>query len=98
MLNSMLLRSLPCQLGTLILAPHGQKMLFKLTLTTLSLSLLGHLIYGAVIGMLLPTLCRDEVAMAELWKRKTATLTQNVLEEPLAEEKTVKLPRIVLEL
>jgi hypothetical protein len=41
-----------CLLGTLLLAPHGQQMLFPLTLTTFSLSLLGHLIYGASIGLL----------------------------------------------
>ena len=49
-----------CLLGTLILAPHGEAMLFKLTLTTLSLSFLGHLIYGASIGMLLPSVCRED--------------------------------------
>jgi hypothetical protein len=51
-----------CLLGTLILAPHGQEMLFKLTLTTLSLSLLGHLIYGIALGMLVPYVHREQVA------------------------------------
>src|SRR3989441_12154746 len=51
-----------CLLGTLVLAPHGQEMLFKLTLTTMSLSLLGHLIYGISLGMLLPYALRKKMA------------------------------------
>lgn len=43
-----------CLILTLLIAPHGQQMLFKLTPITLSLSLLGHIIYGIVIGILLP--------------------------------------------
>jgi hypothetical protein len=43
-----------CLVLTLVLAPHGQEMLFKLTSTTISLSLLGHIIYGASIGLLVP--------------------------------------------
>src|SRR5439155_24781830 len=54
-----------CLLGTLILAPHGQEMLFKLTLTTLSLSLLGHLIYGIALGMLLRYGLREKMAGTE---------------------------------
>jgi hypothetical protein len=87
-----------CLLGTLIIAPHGQEMLFKLTLTTLSLSFLGHLIYGASIGMLLPIFCREEVTRAELWQKKTVPLLQNVLQELDEEEATVKIPRIILEM
>ena len=48
-----------CLLGTLLLAPHGQQLLFPLTLTTFSLSLLGHLIYGASIGVLHHLGCCD---------------------------------------
>ncbi len=80
-----------CLLATLILAPHGEAMLFKLTLTTLSLSFLGHLIYGASIGMLLPSVCRDEVIETERWKQQTGTLPQDVLEEPIWEKKTITL-------
>jgi hypothetical protein len=79
-----------CLLGTLILAPHGQTMLFKLTLTTLSLSFLGHLIYGASIGLLLPTICREELSGAQLWKQKTIPLLPDVVEE-LIWEKTLTL-------
>lgn len=43
-----------CLVLTLVLAPHGQEMLFKLTSTTISLSLLGHIIYGVSIGLLVP--------------------------------------------
>lgn len=50
-----------CLLLTIILAPHGEAMLFKLTPTTFSLSLLGHIIYGASIGLLLPRFCREAV-------------------------------------
>src|SRR5215469_15059349 len=69
-----------CLLATLILAPHGQAMLFKLTLTTLSLSFLGHLIYGASIGMLLPSVCREEVIGTEPRKQQTGILPQVVLD------------------
>ena len=72
-------------------------MLFKLTLTTLSLSLLGHLIYGASLGALLPIVCREEVQRVALWERKTVPLLQQVLAEPIEEEKTVKLPQILLQ-
>jgi len=43
-----------CLVLTLVLAPHGEEMLFALTPTTVSLSLLGHIIYGVVIGLLVP--------------------------------------------
>lgn len=80
-------------LGTLLLAPHGQEMLFKLTPITVSLSLLGHLIYGAAIGLLLPAVCREEVTGGELERKTTTSLLHMVLEES-SEEETVKLPRI----
>ena len=87
-----------CLLGTLVLAPHGEEMLFKLTPTTLSLSLLGHLIHGAVIGMLLPAVCRAEMAHTQLWQKKTIPLPQSAgEEEPFDEEQTIKLPRLVWE-
>jgi len=79
-----------CLLGTLLLAPHGQTMLFKLTLTTLSLSFLGHLIYGASIGLLFPSICREEVPRTQLWKQKTIPLLPDVVEE-LIWEKTLTL-------
>ena len=78
-----------CLLATLILAPHGEAMLFKLTLTTLSLSFLGHLIYGASIGILFPYVCREEVAETEPWKQQTVPLLQDVVEEPIREKKTL---------
>ena len=43
-----------CLVLTLVVAPHGEEMLFALTPTTVSLSLLGHIIYGVVIGLLVP--------------------------------------------
>lgn len=81
-----------CLIATLLLAPHGAEMLFKLTPITLSLSLLGHLIYGASIGIVLPLVCPEEGKRAKLWKRKTILLLPQVLTEPIDEEKTVKLP------
>lgn len=54
-----------CLVLTLILAPHGQEMLFKLTLITLSLSLLGHIIYGLALGMLFPFVCREGLVGVE---------------------------------
>jgi Family of unknown function (DUF6789) len=83
-----------CLLGTLVLAPHGQEMLFKLTLTTLSLSLLGHLIYGFSLGMLLPYVLREKMAGAE---QGIAAIDRSldVLEVPIGEEETVKLPPLL---
>jgi len=61
-----------CLILTLLIAPHGQQMLFKLTPTTLSLSLLGHLIYGMAIGMLLPHVRREQAGRVEPGKKATA--------------------------
>ncbi len=72
-----------CLVGTLILAPHGQAMLFTLTLTTLSLSFLGHLIYGAAIGTIFPSVCRGGVVSSEPWEQQTGPLGQEVLEKPI---------------
>src|SRR5438309_1512683 len=55
-----------CIVLTLRLAPHGQEMLIKLTLTTLSLSLLGHIIYGLALGILFPYVCREGTIGVEL--------------------------------
>ncbi len=38
-------------IGTVLLSPHGQELLFPITTVTLILSLAGHLIYGAVLGL-----------------------------------------------
>jgi hypothetical protein len=76
-----------CLLGTLVLAPHGQEMLFKLTLTTLSLSLLGHLIYGISLGMLLPYVLREKMAETE----PGIAAIDRTLEVQTGEEETVKL-------
>jgi hypothetical protein len=83
-----------CLLGTLVLAPHGQGMLFKLTLTTLSLSLLGHLIYGISLGLLLPHVQQEKMAGPE---PGIATIghSLNVFEVPVGEEETVKLPPLL---
>jgi hypothetical protein len=83
-----------CLLGTLVLAPHGQQMLFKLTLTTLSLSLLGHLIYGIALGMLLPYVRREKmVGTAPIMAAMDNS--QVVLEVLAVEEETVKLPPLL---
>jgi hypothetical protein len=41
-----------CLMMTLVLAPHGQEMMFVLTPLSATLSLGGHLIYGGVLGFL----------------------------------------------
>jgi hypothetical protein len=38
-------------IGTVALSPRGQSMMFPLTSTTIVLSLIGHLIFGAVMGL-----------------------------------------------
>ena len=83
-----------CLLGTLVLAPHGQEMLFKLSLTTLSLSLLGHLIYGISLGMLLPYVLREKMAGTEPGGAIIDRFL-DVLEVPAVEEETVKLPPLL---
>ena len=40
-------------IATLILAPRGQEMLFRLTPLSVTLSLCGHLVYGATLGLLI---------------------------------------------
>ena len=83
-----------CLLGTLILAPHGQEMLFKLTLTTMSLSLLGHLIYGISLGMLLPYVLREKmIGTAPIMA--VMDNSQVVLEVLSGEEETVILPPLL---
>jgi hypothetical protein len=42
-----------CLLGTLILAPSAQTVLFYLTPVTATTALIGHLLYGATLGWLL---------------------------------------------
>lgn len=37
--------------GTVALAPRGEELMFPLTPTTVSLSLIGHLIFGVVLGL-----------------------------------------------
>ncbi|MBA2474278.1 MAG: hypothetical protein H0V41_19335 [Pseudonocardiales bacterium] len=37
-------------IATVALAPDGATLLFPLTLTTLALSLIGHIIFGTVLG------------------------------------------------
>ncbi len=83
-----------CLIGTLVLAPHGQEMLFRVTVITLSLSLLGHLIYGAAIGLLLPYVCRKELTRVESIKPAIG-LSRDVWEEPLDNEETLKLPPLL---
>jgi len=48
-----------CLVATLLLAPQAAKALFPLTPITLSLSLLGHVIYGLSIGFLYPVFISD---------------------------------------
>ena len=83
-----------CLLGTLILAPHGQEMLFKLTLTTLSLSLLGHLIYGIVLGMLVPYAQQENVT-GTVAGMAAIDGYQDVSEALAGAEETVKLPPLL---
>ena len=83
-----------CLMGTLIIAPHGQEMLFKLTPISLSLSLLGHLVYGISLGLLLPYVLREKMAETEPGKAVTDS-TLEVLEEEAGEEETVKLPPLL---
>src|SRR5205814_4978135 len=42
-----------CLFGTLLFAPLGQRLAFRLTPATATMALIGHVIYGAVLGGLL---------------------------------------------
>lgn len=42
-----------CLMMTLLLAPNGQESMFRLTPISFTLSLLGHVVYGATIGVVL---------------------------------------------
>jgi len=42
-----------CLMLTLLLAPHGQDLMFRLTPVSFALSLLGHVVYGATLGVIL---------------------------------------------
>ena len=49
-------------LATVVLPAHGETLLFRLTPTSFALSLLGHLIYGSVLGLYLRRyLARDAI-------------------------------------
>ncbi len=81
-------------MANLVAAPHGQQMLFKLTLTTLSLSLLGHLIYGIALGMLLPYVLREKmIGTAPIMA--VMDYSQVALEVPAGEEATIILPPLL---
>jgi hypothetical protein len=82
-----------CLVLTLLIAPHGQQMLFRLTLVTLSLSLLGHLIYGAAIGFLLPYLGRRQTSQEQAPK-KVIPPSPVACDELIDPEETIKLPRL----
>ncbi len=55
-----------CLVATILLAPQGAETLFPLTPVTLSLSLLGHVIYGLSIGFLYPVFVRDSVSILQV--------------------------------
>ena len=38
-------------MATICLAPHGEQMLFELSPTTITGSLLGHVVYGSILGL-----------------------------------------------
>lgn len=85
-----------CLMLTLIIAPHGQEMLFKLTMTTVSLSLLGHIIYGLALGIFFPYVCRKR-AMRVQPELASMNPAQKYWENSIDdEETTIKLPRIRL--
>jgi hypothetical protein len=51
-------------LATVVLPAHGEQLLFRLTPASFALSLLGHLIYGAVLGLFLRRRLRRMTAVA----------------------------------
>ncbi|MEU6239497.1 hypothetical protein [Kitasatospora sp. NPDC047058] len=58
-------------IATLLFAPHGQALLFRLTPATLAVSLAGHLVYGGVLGWTLGRLDRRHRVLsgAPAWPR-----------------------------
>jgi len=50
--------------ATFVVPPHGEALLFKLTVASFGLSLVGHLVYGGVLGLCLSRyLARDVVSV-----------------------------------
>jgi hypothetical protein len=49
-----------CLMLTLVLAPNGQELMFRLTPISFTLSLLGHVVYGVTIGVTLTLLLERE--------------------------------------
>ena len=50
--------------ATVVVPPHGEALLFRLTAASFGLSLLGHLVYGGVLGLCLSRyLTRDVVSV-----------------------------------
>ncbi|MGE7389934.1 DUF6789 family protein [Streptomyces sp. NPDC004126] len=52
-------------ISTLLLVPHGQQLLFRLTPATLAVSLAGHLIYGSTLGWCLNRLDTHHHVLAD---------------------------------
>lgn len=50
---------------TVLLSPNGQVKMFRLTPATLALSLLGHLVYGGVLGVIAPRFPRGLLSGSE---------------------------------
>lgn len=51
-----------CLMVTLLVSPQGQLMMFKLTQTSFWVSLIGHVIFGAVLGGFAPVLTQKKKA------------------------------------
>jgi hypothetical protein len=49
-------------MATVILAAHGQELLFALTPLSVTVSLTGHLVYGLVLGLVKVRLSRPDTA------------------------------------
>src|SRR4029450_12801248 len=49
-------------MATVILAPHGQEMLFTITPLSVTVSLIGHLVYGLVLGLVKDRFARHDAS------------------------------------
>ena len=81
-------------LVTVVVAPHGQQLLFRLSPTSFGLSLLGHLIYGSVLGLYLRrAVARDQIALTQIAEAEFATADEATVTSDTSIVPAVVLPR-----
>ncbi|KUI24087.1 hypothetical protein AU196_10070 [Mycobacterium sp. IS-1742] len=63
-------------IGTVALAPRGEEMMFPLTLATVTITLLGHVIFGVILGLAFLKAPRGRTGSEWPWPPLLETLTR----------------------